>query len=74
MVTKDEKHPIAIQIFGSDIDAMKYAAKYISEIADIIDINMGCPAPKIVKNGDGSRLLLDLSLARKNCRRSCKSI
>ena len=53
---------------------MKYAAKYISEIADIIDINMGCPAPKIVKNGDGSRLLLDLSLARKNCRRSCKSI
>ena len=71
---KDEKRPIAIQIFGSDIDAMKYAAKYISEIADIIDINMGCPAPKIVKNGDGSRLLLDLSLARKNCRRSCKSI
>lgn len=59
----DEKRPIAIQIFGSDIESMKYAAKYVSEFADIIDINMGCPAPKIVKNGDGSRLLLDLEHA-----------
>ena len=71
--TKNEKRPIAVQIFGSDIEAMKYAAEYVSEIADIIDINMGCPAPKIVKNGDGSKLLLDLNLARKNCRRSFKS-
>lgn len=62
---KDEKRPIAVQIFGSDVEAMKYAAGFVSEIADIIDINMGCPAPKIVKNGDGSRLLLDLNLARK---------
>ena len=62
---KDEKRPIAVQIFGSDIDAMKYAAKYVSEIADIVDINMGCPAPKIVKNGDGSKLLLNLDLAAK---------
>ena len=62
---KDEKRPIAVQIFGSDIDAMKYAAEYVSEIADIVDINMGCPAPKIVKNGDGSKLLLNLDLAGK---------
>ena len=62
---KDEKRPIAVQIFGSDIEAMKYAAKYVSEIADIVDINMGCPAPKIVKNGDGSKLLLNLDLARE---------
>jgi len=57
-----EKHPIAIQIFGSDEEAMKIATKYVCENtqADIIDINMGCPAPKVVKNGDGSRLLLDL--------------
>ena len=68
---KNEKRPIAVQIFGSDIDALKYASEYVSQIADIIDINMGCPAPKIVKNGDGSKLLLDLDLARKNCRRSC---
>lgn len=58
-----EKRPIAIQIFGSDVESMKFAAEYVSNIADIIDINMGCPAPKIVKNGDGSKLLLNLDLA-----------
>ena len=70
------EHPISMQIFGADIESLVNAAKFIDlkSDADIIDINMGCPAPKIVKNGDGSRLLLDLSLARKNCRRSCKSI
>ena len=61
---EDEKHPIAVQIFGSDIQSMGYAAKYISKYADIIDINMGCPAPKVVKNGDGSKLLLDLDKAK----------
>ena len=61
--TEGEKRPIAVQIFGSDVESMKYATKYVSNIADIIDINMGCPAPKIVKNGDGSKLLLNLSLA-----------
>lgn len=55
-----EKRPVAIQLFGSDNEAMACAAKYASEIADIIDINLGCPAPKVTKNGDGSRLLLDL--------------
>ena len=63
--TKGEKRPISMQIFGSDIETMAYAAKYVSKIADIIDINMGCPAPKVVKNGDGSRLLLDLDLVEK---------
>ena len=57
-----EKRPIAVQIFGSDPDTMAYAAKYVSKYADIIDINIGCPAPKVVKNGDGSRLLLNLDL------------
>ena len=55
-----EKRPVSAQIFGSDVESMAYAAKYVSKIADIVDINMGCPAPKVVKNGDGSRLLLDL--------------
>lgn len=60
---KNEKRPIAAQIFGNDIQAMEYAAKEVSKIADIVDINMGCPAPKVVKNGDGSKLMLDLELA-----------
>lgn len=60
--TKNEKRPISVQIFGSDIESMKYATEYLckNKIADIIDINMGCPAPKVTKNGDGSKLLLDL--------------
>ena len=61
--TDGEKRPISMQIFGSDEETMAYAAKHVSEIADIIDINMGCPAPKVVKNGDGSKLLLDLEKA-----------
>ena len=61
--TKDEKRPMIVQIFGSDIEAMKCAAKIVQDKADIIDINMGCPAPKVVKNGDGSKLLLNVSLA-----------
>ena len=55
-----EKRPVSAQIFGSDVESMAYGAKFVSKIADIVDINMGCPAPKVVKNGDGSRLLLDL--------------
>ena len=56
----DEKErPVAIQIFGSDADIMANVAKRMSEKADIIDINMGCPAPKVVKNDDGSKLMLN---------------
>ena len=61
--TKNEKRPIAVQIFGSEIEAMAKGTECVNEIADIIDINMGCPAPKVVKNGDGSKLLLNLDLA-----------
>ena len=63
--TDGEKRPISFQIFGSDEETMSYSAKYISKLADIVDINMGCPAPKVVKNGDGSKLLLDLEKAEK---------
>lgn len=59
----DEKErPVAIQIFGSDADIMADVAKRMSEKADIIDINMGCPAPKVVKNDDGSKLMLNPAL------------
>ena len=63
--TNGEKRPISFQIFGSDEETMGYSAKQLSSFADIIDINMGCPAPKVVKNGDGSKLLLDLEKAEK---------
>ena len=65
MNLEGEKRPISMQIFGSDNEAMSYAAKYVSDIADIVDINMGCPAPKVTKNGDGSKLLLDLEKAKQ---------
>ena len=60
--TEGEKRPVSIQIFGNEPEIMGEAAKILSETADIIDINMGCPAPKVVKNGDGSKLLLNLDL------------
>ena len=65
LVSKKEEKPLMVQIFGSDVQAIGYAVKYLSKIADIIDINMGCPAPKVVKNGDGSKLLLDLDLVKQ---------
>ena len=63
--TGGEKRPISMQIFGSDEETMGYAASYVSKMADIVDINMGCPAPKVVKNGDGSKLLVDLEQAKR---------
>lgn len=63
--TEGEERPIAIQIFGSDPIVMADTAKKVQKYADIIDINMGCPAPKVVKNGDGSKLLLNLELIER---------
>ncbi|MBR3512491.1 MAG: tRNA dihydrouridine synthase DusB [Clostridia bacterium] len=60
--TREDERPISMQIFGSEPETMAEAAKFIQEYADIVDINMGCPAPKVVKNGDGSKVLLDLDL------------
>ena len=65
MRTEGEERPISMQIFGSDEDTMGFAAKFVSGLADIVDINMGCPAPKVVKNGDGSKLLLDIEKAER---------
>jgi len=72
--TKGEKRPIIMQIFGSDVEAMTSAAKFIEPLADVIDINMGCPAPKVVKNGDGSKLLLDIELATNIAKEVVKSV
>ena len=60
--TDGEKRPVSMQIFGNEPDIMAESVKFLNDKADIIDINMGCPAPKVVKNGDGSKLLLNLNL------------
>ncbi len=63
--TNPLERPIALQLFGSTPNLLAEAAKYIEahNLADIIDINMGCPAPKIVKNHEGSALLKNPALA-----------
>lgn len=67
-----DKPPVAVQIFGSDKLVMARVIKSgILNNFDIIDINMGCPTPKIVKNGDGSALLKDFEKA-ENIIRACK--
>ena len=60
-IMSDER-PSIVQIFGSDKDTIRKTIGKLNqqEDIDIIDINMGCPAPKLVKNGDGAGLLLDL--------------
>ena len=72
--TEGEEKPIAIQIFGSDPFVMADTAKKVAKYANIIDINMGCPAPKVVKNGDGSRLLLNLELVEQIVEAVVKSV
>ena len=58
------EHPVALQLFGSEPDIMALGAKEMEKAgADIIDINMGCPMQKVVKNGDGSALMKNIPLA-----------
>ncbi len=60
----DEEHPVAVQIFGSEPEYMGRAAKILNDYPnEILDINMGCPAPKVIKNGDGSALMKNPKLA-----------
>ena len=60
MKTVSGERPLALQLFGSDPDIMADIAKRLSEREfDIIDVNMGCPVPKVVNNGEGSALMKD---------------
>lgn len=60
----EEEMPAALQLFGSEPEIMGAMGKKIEGInADIIDINMGCPVPKVVKNGEGSALMKTPELA-----------
>ncbi|HIX11213.1 MAG TPA: tRNA dihydrouridine synthase DusB [Candidatus Agathobaculum pullistercoris] len=63
----EDEHPAAAQVFGHEPETMAEGAKIARAVSgcDIIDINMGCPAPKIVNNGDGSALMRDPALAAR---------
>lgn len=62
----DGERPMAVQLFGSEPDFMAEAVKIVLEYKpDIIDINMGCPVPKVVNTGAGSALMKDTGLAYK---------
>ena len=66
LYTYDSETPKAIQIFGNDPEFIKRAVENpLLEKFDIIDINMGCPVPKIFNNGEGSALMKNLPLASK---------
>lgn len=66
LITLDDEVPKAVQIFGHEPEVMAEAVKNpLLAKFDIIDINMGCPAPKIVKNSDGSALLKNFDLAEQ---------
>lgn len=72
-----EEGPIALQLFGCEPESVARAAEYVESLGlfAIIDFNMGCPAPKVVKNGSGSALLKDLPRAEailKALRRATK--
>ncbi len=59
--TEPEERPMAMQLFGAEADSVARAAEYVASLgcADILDFNMGCPAPKVVKNHEGSAMLKD---------------
>ena len=66
LTTDPREHPVSIQLFGSDPETMARAAQILAEYPlDIIDLNMGCPAPKVVKNGEGAALLTDPARAAR---------
>ena len=66
MVFSDEERPLSIQIYGSDPERMAAAADVVEELSpDVCDINMGCPANKVLKGCAGAALMGDLPLARR---------
>lgn len=70
MEIREEERPVSLQLFGSDADIMAEMAKRIEERPfDILDINMGCPVPKVVNNGEGSALMKNPALVEEIVRK-----
>lgn len=75
MEIDEKEHPIALQLFGSDPDLISEVAKRIEERPfDILDINMGCPVPKVVNNGEGSVLMKNPKLIGEIVEKTVKAI
>src|SRR5665647_3339869 len=73
--TDGEAKPVAVQIFGSKPEAMAQAAQIVEAMgAAMVDINMGCPTPKIVKNGEGAALMLDIPRSRQIIRQVVQAV
>ena len=71
----DRERPVSLQLFGADPDIISEMAKKIEHRNfDILDINMGCPVPKVVNNGEGSALLKNIPLAAKIIEKTVKAI
>ena len=71
----DRERPVSLQLFGSDPDIISEQARRIEERNfDILDINMGCPVPKVVNNGEGSALLKNIPLAAEIIEKTVKAI
>lgn len=69
------ENPVSLQLFGSDPDIMSEIARQIEERPfDILDINMGCPVPKVVNNGDGSALMKNPKLAGEIIEKTARAI
>ena len=70
-----EELPVSLQLFGSDPDVISEIAKRIEELPfSILDINMGCPVPKIVKNGEGSASMKNPKLVYEIVRKTARAI
>lgn len=76
LLSIDEKErPVSLQLFGSDPEIVSEMAKRIEDRPfDILDINMGCPVPKVVKNGEGSALLKNIPLAAEILEKTVRAI
>ena len=73
--TEDGEHPLAVQLFGSEPELLADMAKKLEEGPyDIIDLNMGCPVPKVVNNHEGSALMKDPILAGKVIEAMAKAV
>lgn len=70
-----KEYPVSLQLFGSDPDIVSEMAKRIEELPfQILDINMGCPVPKVVKNGEGSALMMNPKLVYEIVYRTVRAV